>query len=160
MRRYRIEIKWGIIFSLMTLLWMMMERYVGLHDRYIHLHSLYTNFIAIPSITLYFLALFEKRRSYYGGKMSYKKGFYTGLVITLIVTVLAPITQYVTSVYITPDFFSNAIKYGVSTGKMSHDEASSYFNLQSYLLQSFVGAPIMGTITSAMVAIFTRKVDE
>ncbi len=160
MRHYRIEIKWGILFSLMTLLWMIMERYVGLHDRFIHMHSYYTNFIAIPSILLYFLALLDKRRAYYGGKMSYKKGFYTGLVITLIVTLFAPIVQYVTSIYVTPEFFSNAIKYGVSTGKMSHDEATSYFNLQSYLLQSFVGAPIMGTITSAIVAVFTRKVDE
>lgn len=160
MKQYRIEIKWGILFSLMTLLWMVMERYVGLHDSFIHNHSFYTNFIAIPSISIYFLALLDKRRSFYGGKMSYKKGFYAGLVITLVVTLLAPIVQYITSMYVTPDFFNNAIKYGVSTGKMSYEEASSYFNMQSYLLQSFVGAPIMGTITSAIVAIFTRKVDE
>lgn len=160
MKIYSIEIKWGILFSLMTLLWMVIERYLGLHDQYIRNHSFYTNFIAIPAFAFYFMALYDKRRNFYGGKMSYKKGFYSGLIMTLVVTLFAPLVQYVTSIYITPDFFANAIKYSISTGKMNQEQASDYFNLQSYLFQSFVGAPIMGTITSAIVAVFTRKVDE
>ena len=53
-KQFGIEIKWGIIFSFMTLLWMIMEKGVGLHDQYIDKQMIYTNLIAIPIILLLF----------------------------------------------------------------------------------------------------------
>ncbi len=53
MKKYSIEIKWTIVFVLMTLLWMVGEKLTGLHDENIEHHLVYTNFYAIPAIAVY-----------------------------------------------------------------------------------------------------------
>jgi hypothetical protein len=157
MKNLKIEIKWAIIFVLMSLLWMLLEKISGLHDRHIDKQSMYTIFMAIPAIAIYVFALLDKRKNYYHGLMTYKQGFITGLIITAIVTILSPLTQYLTSEVITPEYFSNIIKYSVASGEMTQQEAQKYFNLKSYIVQGVIGAALMGTATSAIVAIFTRK---
>lgn len=157
MKRYQIEIKWGIIFGLMSLLWMVLERVTGLHDQHIEQHAIYTNFVAIPAIAIYVLGLLEKRKKDYGGSMSYGQGFKAGLIITLVVTVLTPLTMWLTLEFITPDFLANARTYAVETGKMEEAAAEAYFSQGNYMVQSIVGAPIMGVLTAAILALFTRK---
>lgn len=157
MTNFKIEIKWALIFAAMTLGWMMLERLVGLHSTHIDKHLLYSNLIAIPAIAVYVFALLDKRKNYYQGKMTYQQGFMSGLVISLLVMVLSPITQVITSLVIAPDYFANVIQYSVSTGKMTQTEAADYFNLKSYIIQGLAGAPVMGIVTSAIVAFFTKK---
>ncbi len=157
MKKITIEIKWALIFVAMTLVWMALERLAGLHDTHIDKHPVFTNFIAIPAILIYFLALIDKRKRDYNGVMSYRQGFISGLIITAIVTVLSPLTQTITSLLITPDYFSNVIEYSVSHGLKSRDEAEKYFSLGSYIIQGLIGAPAMGIITTAIVAVFTSK---
>jgi hypothetical protein len=89
--------------------------------------------------------------------MTYLQGFVTGIWISLFVTLLTPITQYITSYWISPEYFDNMIEFSVSQGKMNQEEAESFFNFNSYLLQSTLFAPVAGIVTSAIVAIFTRK---
>jgi len=157
MKTIKIEIKWAVIFTVMMLVWMLLERIFGLHDEYIDKHPTFTNFVAIPAIVIYVLALLDKRDNFYQGRMNYLQGLITGLIITGIVTVLSPLSQIITSLVITPDYFQNAINYAVSEQKMTQEEAEAYFNLPNYIIQGIVGAPIMGVFTSVIVAIFTRK---
>lgn len=157
MKNIKIEIKWAIIFALMSLVWMAVEKAAGLHDVHIDKHATYTNFIAIPAIAIYVFALLDKRKNFYNGKMTYLQGFICGLVITFFVTILSPLTQYITSTFITPEYFENAIAYVISTGKTTPEAAEDYFNLENYIIQGLIGAPVMGLITTALVAIFTRK---
>ena len=59
---------------------------------------------------------------------------------------------------ITPEYFPNVIAYSVETGFYnSREEAEAYFNLQNYMMQSTIGAFIMGVITSVIVAFFVRS---
>jgi hypothetical protein len=157
MKKISTEIKWALIFVAMSLSWMVFEKLAGFHDVNIDKHPVVTNFIAIPAIAVYVLALFSKRRRDYNGFMSYKQGFISGLIITAIVTILSPIAQVITSLLITPDYFNNAIEYTVSQGLKSREEAEKYFSLGNYIIQGLIGAPIMGTITTAIVAIFMIK---
>ncbi|MCS4434765.1 DUF4199 domain-containing protein [Aquiflexum gelatinilyticum] len=157
MKNIKIEIKWAIIFAIMTLLWMVLEKAVGLHDAHIDKHVIYTNFIAVPAIAVYVFGLLDKRKNFYHGKMTYLQGFISGMIITAFVTVLSPLTQYITSTFITPDYFQNAIAYGVSSGKTTQEAAEAYFNLENYIIQGLIGAPIMGLLTTAIVSIFTQK---
>jgi hypothetical protein len=157
MKKYSIELKWALAFAGMSLVWMALERMVGLHDTHIDKHAVYTNFVAIPAITIYVLALLDKRKNFYGGKMSYMEGFVSGMIVTLIVTILSPLTQMITSLIITPYYFDNAIQYAVSNDKSTQAAAEDYFNLKSYIIQGLVGAPIMGLITTAVVAFFTKN---
>lgn len=157
MKKYSIEIKWGLLFAIMSLLWMWFEYLSGWHSELINKQEMYTNFFAIPAIALYVIALLDKRKNYYNGQMTYKQGFICGLIITLVVTVLSPLTQIITSKIITPEFFQNAIQYAVKIGRMTQMEAENFFNLKNYILMGFIGALGMGIVTSAVVAIFTRK---
>jgi len=157
MKKIKIEIKWAIIFTIMILVWMFIEKLAGFHSEHIDKHPIYTNFIIIPTIIIYVLALLDKRKNVYNGIMTYKQGLISGLIIALIVTILSPLTQYITSTIITPDYFSNVIKYVVNEGEMNQIEAENHFNLKSYIIQALIGAPIMGIVTTAIVAIFTRR---
>ena len=157
MKNIKIEIKWAFIFVAMMLLWMVLEMIAGFHGEHIDKHAIVTNFVAIPAIAVYVFALLDKRRNFYNGIMSYKQGFVSGLIITLIVTILSPLTQYITSTIITPDYFNNIIEYSVKENKMTQEDADNYFNLSSYIIQTVIFTPVMGIITSAIVAIFTRS---
>ncbi|MGV3640396.1 MAG: DUF4199 domain-containing protein [Adhaeribacter sp.] len=157
MKNIAIEIKWALIFMAMSLAWMLMEKVAGLHDTHIDKHAMYTNFIALPAILVYVFALLDKRENFYEGYMTYRQGFICGLIITAIVTLLSPLTQYITTVAITPDYFPNAIRYAVAERAMSQAEAENYFSLKHYIVQGLIGAPLMGLMTTAVVAIFTRR---
>lgn len=151
------ELKWAVVFFATALLWMFLERLAGLHSTHIDKHMIYTNLFAIPAIVVYVFALLDKRKRDYGGQMSYKQSFISGLIITLIVTILNPLTQYLISTVITPDFFRNAIKHAVNAGEMTRSEAGSYYTLKNYIIQGFIGTPVMGIFITAVVSFFVRK---
>ncbi len=157
MSKYKIEIKWGVIFVIMTLAWLAMERMLGLHSTHIEHHATYTNFIAVPAIVIYVLALLEKRKKDFGGTMTYKQGFISGLIITLVVTLISPLSQVLISNVISPGYFANMIEYVSENGIMDKGTAENYFNLKSYIVQGLIGAPVMGTLTTAGVAFFTKS---
>lgn len=157
MNKYQIEFKWAIIFSVATLAWMVLEKSLGWHDKLIGKHAIYTNLFAFVAITIYVLALLDKRKTAFHGKMNWKQGFISGIILSAIIALFSPITQYITNTSISPDYFPNAIKYIVDSGKMGQETAESYFNLKSYVLQGVFGALSMGIVTSAIVAYFVRK---
>lgn len=157
MEKIKIEIKWAFIFMGMMLSWMILERLFGLHDTHIDKHAIYTNFVAIPAILIYVFALFDKRKTDLNGSMSYKQALISGLIITLIVTIFTPLTQYLTTAVITPNYFNNIIDYSVTTGQMTQEEAEAYFNTKSYIIQSTIFTPVMGIITTLIVGLFTKK---
>lgn len=151
------EMKWAFIFIGMMLLWMVGEKLGGLHDVNIEYHPIFTNFVAIPAVLVYVFALLDKRKTHFNGFMSYKQALKTGLIITIIVTLFTPLTQYITSVMITPDYFVNVIEYSVNNKMMSREEAENYFNLKNYIIQSTLFTPVMGLLTTAIVGIFIKK---
>ncbi len=157
MNKIKIEIKWALTFIIVGFIWMFLERLLGLHGEHISKHETYTNFIAVPVIVIYVLALLDKRKKYYSGIMTYKQGFISGLIITLIVTLLIPLSQYITATIITPNYFSNAIKYTVEKGTMTQEAALNYFDNSNYIVLGIIGTSFMGILTSSIVAIFTKK---
>lgn len=157
MKTRTIEIKWAIIFSVVGLLWMLLEKLTGLHSTHIDKHMYLTNLFAIPAIIMMVLALKDKKRNFYKGQMSYKQGFVSGLIISVFIALLSPLTQWITSTIITPEYFPNVIAYSVETGyHKSVAEAEAYFNLKNYIIQSSVGALIMGIITTAVIMVFLQ----
>ncbi len=97
MKDIKIEIKWALIFILASLAWMAIEKALGWHDEKIADHATLTNIFAVPAIAIYVFAMLDKRKNYYHGRMTYKKAFLAGLIITLIVALFSPLTQYITS---------------------------------------------------------------
>ena len=151
------EVKWGLIFVTVALLWMVIERMAGLHGSRIEQHATWTNLFAIPAIAVYVLALRDKRDRDLGGTMTFGQGFVSGLIITGVVAVLTPLSQWLTHTVITPDYFANAIAAADRMGMSSTADAEAYFNLANYIRLGVVGALAMGVVTSAVVAFFVRK---
>lgn len=152
MKTRMLEIRWGVYFILMQLSWMVVEKSLGYHDERIAEHAAFSMWVMVPSILMYFFALHFKRVKDFAGKMSFKQGLMSGLVITAVVTLLTPISQLLTSLVITPDYFQNAIAYAVESGAATQEAAEANFNLKSYLIQSVAFAPIAGLFTSVLMA--------
>ncbi len=157
LNNYRIEIKWGLIFAGVTLLWMLLERLLGLHSTNIDKHVIVTNFFMIPAIAVYVYALLNKKKYFYNGIITYKQSFVSGLIVTIVVTLLSPVTQLITIYVITPDFFNNMIKYAVESGHSNQAEAEAYFNTGNYVLETVIFTPVMGILTSAIISIFIKS---
>lgn len=157
MSRFRIEIKWAVIFSLAMILWMLGEKYFGLHDERIAEHSFYTSFFGIIAIGIYLLALYDKRKNYYNGFMSWKEGFRTGAILTFGIVILSPFVQLIILEYVTPEYFRNITRYSVEAGEMKAEEADEYFNTTNYILQSLTWAAVSGLITAAITAWILRR---
>jgi len=157
MKKLSIELKWSIIFSIVSLLWMLLEKISGLHETYIDYHLYLTNLFSILAIAMMVMALKEKKKHFYSGAMNFKQGFISGLILSIFIALLSPLTQWITSYIITPEYFPNVIKRSVELGYYKTVvEAQANFNYQNYAIQGFFGALIMGVITTAIAMIFIR----
>lgn len=136
---------------------MLGEKFFGLHDKYISEHSFYTSFFGIAAIVIYLSALYDKRKNYHNGFMSWQEGFKSGAILTLGIVILSPFVQLLISEIITPEYFTNMRKYSVEAGEMSREEADAYFSTKNYLIQSMVWAAITGLITAAIAALILRR---
>ncbi|HJS00349.1 MAG TPA: DUF4199 domain-containing protein [Flavobacterium sp.] len=157
MEKIKIEIKWAILFSVMGLLWMVLEKLCGLHGKYIDYHLYLTNLFIIPAIWVMVLALKDKKKNFYKGQMTYKQGLISGIILSFFIALLSPLTQWITSYVITPEYFPNVIKRSVEIGYFKTvAEAEANFNYPNYAKQGAMGALIMGIITTAIAMIFIR----
>lgn len=139
------------------ILWMLGEKYFGLHDDRIAEHSFYTSFFGIVAIVLYLFALYDKRRNYHNGFMNWQEGFKSGAILTLGIVILSPFVQLLISEIITPEYFTNMKKFAVEAGEMDSEEADIYFSTKNYIIQSMVWAGITGIITAAIAALLLRR---
>lgn len=157
MKNIKIEIKWAIIFSIMGLLWMVLEKLCGLHSKYIDYHLYLTNLFAIPAIIVMVMALKDKKKNFYNEQMTYKQGLTSGIILSIIIALISPLTQWITSYIITPEYFPNVIKRSVEIGYYtSMEEAQANFNYENYAIQGAIGALIIGIVTTAIAMIFLR----
>jgi hypothetical protein len=156
MGKFRLEIKWGLVFAAMVAVWMGMEKAVGLHDRHIDKHMYYTSLILLPAVAVYLLALLDVRKSRYGGAMTYGQGFRYGLGLTVVIAILSPLNQALVSFVLSPAYFENAIRLSVDKGFLDLETARNKFTFGSYLVQGIIGALMTGAAMAAILSAFTR----
>lgn len=152
MKKFAIEIRWAIQFSIVSLVWMIFEKTMGWHDELISKQAIYTNLFALVGIGIYFIALSDKKKNYYKGSMDWRQGFMSGMILSTVVAVLNPMVQSITYTYITPNFFENIIEFMVTQKVQTQSQAEMYFNLKSFTIQGIFGAFSFGVLTSAFVA--------
>ncbi len=157
MKKYTTELKWAVIFMIITFLWLLFEKFMGWHNENVADHATYTNFYAIPATLVYVFALRDKRNRDLSGKMTWKQGFISGIIISIIIAIFTPLTTWLTHEYLTPDYFENVSAFAVESGQMTSEEAGAYFSLSNYILQGVIVALLYGAVTSAIVSIFLRK---
>lgn len=157
MRKIYIELKWAVIFTIALLCWMLFEKTMGWHEERIADRQWLTLFFVPFAILIYLLGLREKRRRVYSEKMTWLQGFTSGVVITVFIALLSPLTQYITHNFITPEYFNNVTEYSITNELMTRTRMNEFFHINNYIWQSLFGALGLGIATSSIVAIFVRK---
>jgi len=159
MKNFSIEIKWALRFTLLTLAWAIGEKAIGLHDEYIADYAIYTNLFAIPAFLFFYLAIREKKKYVYDNSMTFRQGFVAGLVMSFIIALLNPFTQFVIYKSITPHFFDTIVAYKVKSKNfpMTVKNARMLFNLKTYMIESTFTALSKGFITGAIVSLILRN---
>lgn len=157
--KYTIELKWAILFSLLSLLWILGEKVVGLHDpnRYLTLQPYVTMFILIPNLLLFYWAIRERRETTYSSNFGFQDGFKSGIIMTGFITILTPLVQYIISTVITPNYFENVIHYVVDKNMMTLEKAEQQFNLENYMIKSTVFSALFGLVASAIMAYLLKQ---
>ena len=157
MKNIIIELKWAIIFTIMFLAWMLLEKTLGWHDEKIANHGWLTLFYIPFAVLLTVLAIREKRRRFYNGTITWIQAFKSGVLLSLFVGVLSPLAQYITFNFITPEYFVNVKNYSVTNQLVTIEAANEIFNINNYMLQAAIGVFIGGVLTTAIVAIFAQR---
>jgi TctA family transporter len=88
--------------------------------------------------------------------MNWAQGFVTGTIISLGISILSPIVQYITYEFFSPNYFHNAILNAIKIKSMTEINARNFFNLKSYIIQGFLGGISMGIVTGGIVAYFLQ----
>lgn len=160
MTNYKIEIKWGLIFVATLLIWSLIEKLAGFHDEHIAEHPIISMFFMLPAIAIYIFALKEKKHHFYNGVITFGQIFKSGLIISLIVAIINPGTQWIISYVISPEYFANAIKHTVDGGFDTLENATAFFTYESYVVQGILFALFMGLLTTIIVGMFLRTKKE
>lgn len=155
-KQWYIEIKWALILTLTSFLWLCLESIFGLHDQHIDKHAIYTNLILIPTIVIFVFALRNKKLVFYKGRITYLKAFISGVIISIMVAFFGILSQYVALTVVSPDYFINATEYVIEERNMTQEAAAAYFNLRNYLVQGAFGSLIIGVLITAIVSLFVR----
>ncbi len=156
MKNFAIEIKWSLQLSILTIVWMILEKTFGLHDIHIDKQLIYTNLFALIAVPIYILAMIDKKKNFYKGNMDWKQGFISGAIISIAIAVLSPVVNYIIYNCITPDFFNHMIAYRIANHFQTEIQAKSYFNLHSYIMLGIFDALSKGILTAAIIAHFIK----
>ncbi|MBO9152268.1 DUF4199 domain-containing protein [Chitinophaga sp. GCM10012297] len=157
MKNYQTELKWAGIHFLVYLAWMFTEHVCGLHGRHIQYQQLVSAFILLPSLLIYVLALREKKMKVFRGTITFRQAFKSGMLLTLFMVLLSPLSQLITTGLISPEYFENMREFAVSRRQMSAQEAESRLNTGAFIVQSVVGGLITGAVFSVIVSLFIRS---
>jgi hypothetical protein len=158
-----IEIKFGILISVFTLIWIVFEQLLGLQDEYVDWHKIVTNFSLIIPILGIWMAIGEYKAARVS-KYNFQKGFGIGFRITLINTVLIIPIIYIFYLFINPDWTNtmmlkakmDALNNGEDALK-AMEEARSYFDFKYYTIRCVIETLIFGTLFSAIIAFIQKN---
>lgn len=152
MKKFKIEFKWAIIILIIFLAWMTLEKQIGFHDEKIKWQPLFNILYIFPTFVLYFLAIHEKKNKFYNGNMNWKQGLISSIIISFIIVIFSPITQFITHEFISPKFIENTINHIVAHKKLTLEEAKEYTTLTSSIWKHISDSLSFGVVIGAIVA--------
>ena len=156
MKNLKTEVKWAVVYVIMTMVWSLLGKVLGFHDSRIDQGIIFNTLIIIPSVIIYVLSMREKKLRYYHGQISYRQSFISGLILTGFVTVLGPVYPVFTNI-ISPDLFEDSIRFVVTSNQMSEADAAKQFTLSSFVVQGIFGSIMFGVVYSVVISIFLKS---
>ena len=155
MKKFEIEFKWALYFTGFNMLWLSLEKVLGWHDELIQFHTFYSLLIIFPQVVFFYLAIREKKKQYFKGKITWQQGLLSGGILSILIAALSPATIYYMNMFLSPEFIDLAIeKYVMSGGKEA--SAKNFHNLEAYIKNAILFNVSMGVIISAVVGFFLQ----
>lgn len=152
MNKYSVEIKWSLIYGVIYLLWMMLEKTLGFHSVKVLQEPLF-NLLFIPiSFIIYLLALREKKKVVFKNEIEWKEGFASGIVLSFLTTVISTTVVYLTFSFISPTFFETAID--MSKNK---EVAEFNFNLPVFVKNNIFDKLSFGVVFTAIISYIIKS---
>lgn len=155
--KFRIEFKWALLISIMLLLWKFLENKLGWHSTKISSYSHSKFYILLPFISYFIMALLDKRKNYYLNKMNFSQSFRSGVRISLLLMLFAPLLQVILTLFVSPNYFKQAIHYSIAYRGIGLEEAEAQYNLSYYILKNTFILPLLGILTSALASLFIKR---
>lgn len=161
------EIKFGIITGAGICLWILLEFLLGFHTIKMDIGECTTYFVVlVPLFTLY-LGIKEKRDKRNKGQISINHGIKTGLMISLIATVIIASFLIIYFNYLNPEYAELGIAYQkkkmILRGKTSDEIAAemermkNMFGFLNQFLYGTIGAVGTGFLISVALSLFLKK---
>lgn len=164
------ELKYGLLISLAGFGWVMLEYLVGFHDSLANIHAyvVLAGALGIPAYGLW-LALKEKQSSdfRYVGPMTFGQGIKAGVLTSLVAAVSGIFFSLIFARLLSshwPEFMASHLMQLGSTPATSEPmsdvlaNATPYFSIKSYFVQSFLTVMIVGGLISLFLsAMLTKK---
>ena len=159
---FKIALKYGVLIVVFIFIWVSLEYFVGLHTDYIQYHPIATLLSLIIPLVLLYYAMRESQKKF-EGNFNYIESFKTGVIVTFVVAILSPLTQWLFHAVVFPGYFdsmrayteAHALAQGIDP-VVAREEAVGEFNMASYLMRTFLGALVAGVVMSAILALFVR----
>ena len=151
----RIEFRYAVLSSLLTLLWLCTEYLIGLQDKYIAIYPYVTFFAFIIPVICIRLALLEKTELLFQ-KISFKQAFFCGLLLTVFATIFCVPIQIAFLKLINIDFLDNMAAYATEHGKQPKELAQMYYTPGFYITGSVIITFITGAVVSLILARLMR----
>ena len=160
------EFKYGLFSSFLLIIWMIIV-YTLLFPNY-HQFGSYISIIAffIPFAGIYFGIKEKKLRSNFG-YISFNEAFKSGMIITLIISVIMMVFVYVYYEYINPgyvDYLSAEAQKVLLGNNASREEINAEITIVKYdyglnvqMIRQTLYVLAGGTITSLIAAFFLKK---
>lgn len=136
-RSFCLEFKWAAVCVVGMLLWVLVERLVGLHHE--RLQGLPEVRQAMMGLFVFchIACLYEKRKRHYRGAMRYWDGMVCCLALTILVLVALGPATYLMYSAISPDLLFNLTQYEIANGEFTYQEVLQRNALASHVIDQF-----------------------
>lgn len=157
MKKFSIEIKWGILLTLLLVACAIVEKEMGLYEK-----PGFSYFVLSPlafspfGIFIYVMFYREKKRDFFLNNMNWRQGFFAGLMLTAIVTALVPLQKNVIHRVIAPELIENTITQMTAGGKRTRTEAEEFASLSSSIYNGMQLVLSSGVVASALLSLLYR----
>ena len=129
---------------------------MGFHDDKINFYPYFSDLIIIPLVLLYAIG-FKKHRISLGGKITFINGIGFGLMATLFIVALTPMSVWIFDQFINPNFYTSMIQYQVKNHLSTLEIAKQSFNHDNFKQSCIIGNASTGILLSVILAFISSK---
>ena len=161
------DLNWGLITGIGVAAWILVEYILGFHSENMEIGKFTGYFAVIIPLLTYYYGIREKRDQYLDGTITFGRAFGSGILISLITSVILTIFMFIYVEYINPEWFESGVAYemqkleaagysGQEIGMKLTDFAYLY-STPTQLIVTFFGTLIQGFLISIAMAFTLKK---